>query len=164
LSGLSPKENREVPPLHYDRVYQLKQDFPELRIVINGGIADLDQAAVHLQSVDGVMLGRAAYQTPALLAQVDQCLFDTALPKVDPTTAVQALLPYIEQQLERGVYLAAMTRHILGLFHGQPGARVWRRYLSENAHRAGANSSVVRAALEQMQQAARPSRLAAALQ
>jgi len=164
LSGLSPKENRAVPPLHYDRVYRLKQDFPALTIVINGGIADLNQASAHLQHTDGVMLGRAAYQTPYLLAEVDQGLFGSSTPVATPQAVVQALLPYIEQQLQQGIYLSAITRPILGLFHGQPGARAWRRYLSENAHRPGADTTVLRTALEQLERAAEATRLTAPLQ
>lgn len=154
LQGLSPKENRDIPPLHYDRVYQLKQDFPQLTLVMNGGIADLDQAVTHLTHVDGVMLGRAAYQTPNLLAAVDTRLFAAQQAVPTPKAVVQRLLPYIEQQLQHGVYLSSMSRHILGLFHGQPGARAWRRYLSENAHRRGAGVEVISAALQRLEQAA----------
>ena len=147
LQGLSPKQNREVSPLHYDRVYRLKQDFPQLTIVINGGIMDLDQSALHLQQVDGVMLGRAAYQTPYLLADVDRRFFGENDPAPDPQAIVQALLPYIERQLAQGVYLSAITRHILGLFQGRPGARAWRRHISDNAHRRGAGMEVIEHAL-----------------
>lgn len=147
LQGLSPKENREIPPLDYARVYRLKRDFPELTIVINGGITDLDQAGQHLQQVDGVMLGRAAYQQPYLLAEVDQRLFDEVRPIAERRDIVTALLPYLERELQRGVPLKSMTRHILGLFQGQPGARRWRRQLSEQAHKPGAGIEVVRQAL-----------------
>ena len=163
LQGLSPKENRDIPPLHYDRVYQLKQDFPQLTLVINGGISSLDQAATHLTHVDGVMLGRAAYQTPYLLAGVDTHLFAAYQPGPAPEAVVQSLLPYIEQQLQQGVYLSSMSRHILGLFHGQPGARAWRRYLSENAHRRGAGVEVISAALQRLEQAAESVSVAATL-
>ena len=163
LQGLSPKENRDIPPLHYDRVYQLKQDFPQLTLVINGGISNLDQAATHLTHVDGVMLGRAAYQTPYLLAGVDTHLFAAYQPGPAPEAVVQSLLPYIEQQLQQGVYLSSMSRHILGLFHGQPGARAWRRYLSENAHRRGAGVEVIIAALRRLEQASESVSVAATL-
>jgi tRNA-dihydrouridine synthase A len=150
LHGLSPKENREVPPLHYDKVYQLKADFPHLTIVINGGITDLQQVDAHLRKVDGVMMGRAAYQNPYLLADVDRRFFgDTRVP-LSRHQVIEALLPYVEKQLRQGVYLSAITRHILGLFQGLPGARAWRRYLSENAHRRGAGIEVLEAALKKV--------------
>lgn len=147
LQGLSPKENREVPPLNYPTVYRLKQDFPALNMVINGGILNLDAASEHLQQVDGVMIGRAAYQNPYLLASVDQRLFGDPAPILDRRQIVQRLLPYVEQELAKGLYLHRITRHILGLFQGQPGARQWRRYLSENAPRSGADANVIRQAL-----------------
>ena len=147
LKGLSPKENREIPPLCYDVVYQLKTDFPALEIIINGGITDLDQAQDHLKRVDGVMLGRAAYQNPYLLAQVDQRFFAVKTAAPSRHHIIERFLPYVEEQLSRGTYLSSMTRHILGLFQGQPGARAWRRYLSENAHRPGAGPEVIRAAM-----------------
>ncbi|MGL4860152.1 MAG: tRNA dihydrouridine(20/20a) synthase DusA, partial [Enterobacteriaceae bacterium] len=148
LSGLSPKENREIPPLDYQRVYQLKQDFPHLTIAINGGIQTLQEALTHLHYVDGVMMGRAAYQNPSLLLGVDPLLFGSEAPATDSQAAVEALYPYIEQQLTEGGNLNHITRHILGLFQGQPGARQWRRYLSENAHNRGAGVEVVRQALQ----------------
>ncbi len=150
LKGLSPKQNREIPPLRYEVVYQLKEDFPELEIVINGGISTLDQVQEHLEVVDGVMLGRAAYQNPYVLAQVDRRFF--AETKNTPTRhqIIERLIPYVEQQLCRGVYLSSITRHILGLFQGQPGARTWRRYLSENTHRPGAGAEVILAALQRV--------------
>ena len=147
LQGLSPKENREIPPLVYPAVYRLKQDFPALSVVINGGITDLDAAAAHLQQVDGVMLGRAAYQNPYLLATVDRRLFHDAAPVPTRREIVERLLPYVERQFASGVYLHRITRHILGLFQGQPGARRWRRYLSEHAPRRGADATVLREAL-----------------
>jgi len=147
LQGLSPKENREIPPLSYPTVYRLKQDFPALSVVINGGITDLDAAEQHLQRVDGVMIGRAAYQNPYLLAMADRRLFDDSAPVPSRYEIVQRLLPYVERQLADGVYLHRITRHILGLFQGQPGARQWRRHLSENAPRVGADASVIREAL-----------------
>ena len=147
LSGLSPKENREIPPLDYERVYQLKRDFPQLTLSINGGIKSLAEAKTHLQHVDGVMVGREAYQNPGMLAEVDRELFGCDRPAVDPVTVVRSMYPYIERELAQGTYLGHMTRHMLGLFQGIPGARQWRRYLSENAHKAGANVETVEAAL-----------------
>lgn len=147
LSGLSPKQNREIPPLDYPRVYQLKKDFPDLTFVLNGGITTLADAKTHLNHVDGVMLGRAVYQNPTLLAQVDQYLFDSPTAVVDTVAVVEALYPYIEVQLSQGTYLGHITRHILGLFQGVPGARQWRRYLSENAHKPQAGVEVVQRAL-----------------
>lgn len=147
LSGLSPKENREVPPLDYARVYQLKRDFPHLTLSVNGGIKSLDEARMHLQYLDGVMVGREAYQNPSLLMQVDPMLFESDVPAVDPMAAVRAMYPYIEQQLGQGTWLGHMTRHMLGLFQGIPGARQWRRYLSENAHKPGAGIETVEKAL-----------------
>ena len=147
LSGLSPKENREIPPLDYERVYQLKRDFPHLTMSINGGIKTLAEAKVHLQHVDGVMVGREAYQNPGMLAEVDRELFGSARPAVDPVAVVRSMYPYIEQELAQGTYLGHITRHMLGLFQGIPGARQWRRYLSENAHKAGANVETLEAAL-----------------
>ncbi|HHT8826607.1 TPA: tRNA dihydrouridine(20/20a) synthase DusA [Yersinia enterocolitica] len=147
LSGLSPKENREVPPLNYERVYQLKRDFPALTIAINGGVKTLAEAKEHLKHVDGVMMGREAYQNPTILTQVDRELFDPNAPVVDSVKAIETLFPYIEQELLRGAYLGHITRHILGIFQGIPGARQWRRHLSENAHKPGADVSVVEQAL-----------------
>ncbi|CNI16336.1 tRNA-dihydrouridine synthase A [Yersinia thracica] len=147
LSGLSPKENREVPPLDYERVYQLKRDFPALTIAINGGVKTLAEAKEHLKHLDGVMMGREAYQNPSILTQVDRELFDPNAPVVDSVKAIEALYPYIEQELSRGAYLGHITRHILGIFQGIPGARQWRRHLSENAHKHGADVSVVEQAL-----------------
>jgi tRNA-dihydrouridine synthase A len=154
LQGLSPKQNREIPPLHYATVYRLKQDFPQLAIIINGGIADLQQAAEHLNRVDGVMLGRMAYQNPSLLAAADHLLLDAHAPVRDCHEVIRELLPYIDGQLTQGVRLNAITRHILGLFQGRPGARAWRRYLSEHAHRRGAGTEVVVTALRQLPVAA----------
>jgi tRNA-dihydrouridine synthase A len=146
LQGLSPRENREVPPLRYDVVHRLKADFPELEIVLNGGLRDLDNAAAELERVDGVMFGREAYHNPYLLAEVDRRFFADDHPVPTRHQVVEALLPYVSEQLEQGVPLQAMTRHILGLFQGCPGARAWRRHLSENAHRPGAGIEVIRAA------------------
>lgn len=147
LSGLSPKANREVPPLDYARVHRLKRDFPDLRIVLNGGIENLDAAAEQLEHVDGVMLGRAAYQRPYLLIDVDRRFYGDARPPRSRHEVVAALRPYIERQLAAGRPLKQVTRHILGLFHGCPGGRRWRQILSERAHRPGADYAVVEAAL-----------------
>ena len=148
LRGLSPKENRELPPLDYARVYRIKEDFPELEVILNGGVAGLDQAAAHLARVDGVMIGRAAYQNPYVLAEADRRFFGEARPPPSRAEVVRALLPYAREQCARGVPVKAITRHILGLFNGRPGARLWRRYLSEAAHRPGAGPEVIEQALE----------------
>ncbi|MGF1784142.1 tRNA dihydrouridine(20/20a) synthase DusA [Vibrio fluvialis] len=147
LSGLSPKENREIPPLDYPRAYQLKQDFPHLIIAVNGGVKTLAEAKEHLQHLDGVMIGREAYQSPYLLAEVDQQIFGLDTPVKKRSQVVQEMYPYIEQQLAQGSYLGHITRHMLGLFQNMPGARQWRRHISENAHKAGAGIEVVEQAL-----------------
>jgi tRNA-dihydrouridine synthase A len=147
LEGLSPRENREVPPLDYARVYRLKAAHPGLAIVLNGGVADLAQAAAHLARVDGVMMGRAAYQEPWRLLAVDPLLFGAGAPFLSAKAAAQALIPYIERELARGTRLHAITRHVLGLFRGVPGARAFRRQLATEAVKPGANASVFRAAL-----------------
>ena len=135
LKGLSPKENREIPPLRYELVYELKQALPQLEIIINGGITTLAQCQEHLQHVDGVMVGREAYHNPWILAEVDTLLYgsDEPIPK-DRKAILEAFLLYVQSQLEAGIPLKHMTRHILGLFQGMPGARQWRRLLSEQAH------------------------------
>lgn len=156
LSGLSPKENREVPPLDYPIVYALKRARPELTIVVNGGIASLDEGEAHLNHADGIMLGRAAYQTPAIMADVDQRFFGESAR--DMAQVVDAYCEYIAARLEEGVPLNAMTKHMLGLFHRRPGARLFRRHLSENATTPNADLSVLRAALAHVQ----PPRAAAA--
>jgi tRNA-dihydrouridine synthase A len=150
LEGLSPKQNREVPPLDYGRVYRLKQDFPGLEIVLNGGVRSLDEAEAHLARADGVMIGRAAYQNPYMLAEVDRRFFADRRPPPDRAQVVRALLPYAKAQCARGVPVKAITRHILGLFNGLPGARLWRRHLSEAAHRPGAGPEVIEQALERV--------------
>ncbi len=147
LQGLSPKQNREIPPLRYEVVYRLKRDFPHLSIVINGGITSLAQADAHLAHVDGVMLGRAAYHQPYLLAEVDQRYYGSREPVKTRQQIITELLPYVEAWLEKGLPLNRITRHILGLFHGVPGARAWRRHLSEHAHRPGAGVEVIEQAL-----------------
>lgn len=147
LAGLSPKQNREVPPLRPEAVYRLKERFPELEVILNGGIEDLDRAAAHLAQVDGVMIGRAAYRNPYLLAEVDRRFFGDIKPALDREAVIRALLPYVSDRLSRGAPLKGMTRHILGLFKGLPGARAWRRHLSTEAHRPGAGPEVIEAAL-----------------
>jgi tRNA-dihydrouridine synthase A len=147
LDGLSPRENRDIPPLDYDRVYRLKAVHPRLRVVLNGGIADLDQGLVHLGQVDGIMMGRAAYQEPWRLLAVDPNLFGDAAPFASPKEAAEALIPYIERQVASGVRVAAITRHVLGLFRGVPGARAFRRHLSTEAVKPGAGMATLREAL-----------------
>ncbi|MES9869344.1 MAG: tRNA dihydrouridine(20/20a) synthase DusA [Sedimenticola sp.] len=146
LQGLSPKENREIPPLSYETVYQLKRDFPDREIVINGGILTLDQAEEHLQQVDGVMIGREAYHNPWILVETDRRLYGDDHPLPSRHEIIERLIPFIEQEQAAGTPVSRITRHILGLFNGQPGARAWRRHISENAHRKGADYSVVLAA------------------
>ena len=148
LSGLSPKENREIPPLDYERVYQLKRDFSHLNISINGGIKTIEEIKHHLQFVDGVMLGREAYQNPSLLGEIDSQIFGENRPLVTAREAVEKMLPYIEKELAKGVYLNHIVRHMLGAFQNCKGARQWRRHLSENACKAGANISVMEDALK----------------
>jgi tRNA-dihydrouridine synthase A len=147
LSGLSPKENREIPPLSYETVYRLKQELPALVVVINGGIRTLEQCEQHLRQVDGVMLGREAYENPQLLAAVDQRLFGEARRVPTRAETLARLQPYVERELARGAALNHITRHLMGLFRGQPGGRAFRRRLSEQAHRPGADWAVVEAAL-----------------
>ena len=147
LQGLSPRENRDVPPLDYDRVYRLKAAHPRLPVVINGGITNLDQAAGHLARVDGVMMGRTAYQEPWQLLTVDKLLFCEPARFATPKAAVAALVPYIARALEQGVRLSSITRHILGLFRGVPGARAFRRHLATEAVKPGAGVEVVMDAL-----------------
>lgn len=151
LSGLSPKENREVPPLDYERVYQLKRDYPELVIAINGGITSLEQIKIHLQHVDGVMVGREAYQNPMLLSEIDQQIFAKDHAITNPISAIEQLFPYIEVELAKGTQLNHIMRHTLGIFNGKKGAKQWRRYLSENAHKKGAGLEVVKKALSFIQ-------------
>ncbi|MFN4355910.1 tRNA dihydrouridine(20/20a) synthase DusA [Parvibaculum sp.] len=150
LEGLSPKENRDIPPLDYPLVYRLKQSMPEMEIIINGGIATLDEAADHLAHVDGAMLGRAAYQNPYVLAEVDARFYGEAAAPLSRHDVLEAFLPYVERELAQGTHLHAMTRHILGLFQRQPGARAFRRHISENAPRAGAGIEVIREAMQKV--------------
>ncbi len=154
LSGLSPKENREIPPLRYGLVHRLKLDFPELEVILNGGIRTLEQARAELARVDGLMLGREAYQNPYPLAAWERALYGTADPLPERAQIIEHLLPYVEQELAAGTPLRAISRHILGLFNGLPGARAWRRHLSEAAHREGAGPEVLIEALAQIRPAA----------
>jgi tRNA-dihydrouridine synthase A len=147
LAGLSPKENREIPPLNYPRVYRVKQHFPQLEIIINGGITTLDACHQHLRQVDGVMLGREAYHNPWLLQQVDPELFGAPAPQQSRVQALEAFLPYAERCLAAGIPLNHLTRHVLGLFHGQNGGKRFRRHLSERAHLRGATLDTLREAL-----------------
>lgn len=147
LKGLSPKENRDIPPLDYPLVWRLKRERPNLTIVINGGIPSLDAALEHLDHVDGVMLGRAAYHTPLVLAEADARIFGEG-EAVDPFVAVAAYREYVAGELARGTHLAAMTRHMLGLFHGRPGARAWRRILTVEGVKPGAGLEVIDRALD----------------
>ncbi|MFT7387616.1 MAG: tRNA-dihydrouridine synthase A [Candidatus Endobugula sp.] len=143
LQGLSPKENREVPPLEYPFVYRLKQEFPELTIVINGGIKTLNDTLAHLEQVDGVMIGREAYSNPYLLAKADQQLFGDNHPVPSRIAIAEQYTDYCIRQIEKGSRLNHLSRHILGLFHGEPGGRSFRRHISENAHKENANGDVL---------------------
>jgi tRNA-dihydrouridine synthase A len=156
LSGLSPKENREIPPLCYDTVYRLKQELPALRTVVNGGIRSLAECEAHLAHVDGVMLGREAYENPWLLTQVDRRLFGSPEAGTDRAGLVRRFLPHVARELAQGTPLAHMTRHILGLYRGQPGGRAFRRVLTQRACRPGAGLEVLEAALAEVEAAALP--------
>jgi tRNA-dihydrouridine synthase A len=147
LKGLSPKENREIPPLDYARVYRLKATRPDLTIVINGGIESLDACDEHLRHVDGVMLGRAAYHDPYILADVDRRFFGAGEPVVTRRAALERMIPLIEQHIGRGGRLNNITRHVLGLYHGRPRGRLFRRILSEDGQRPGAGADVLQKAI-----------------
>jgi tRNA-dihydrouridine synthase A len=147
LEGLSPKENRSIPPLNYPRVRKLKTDMPELRIVLNGGITSAAQVREHLECFDGVMIGRQAYHEPWLLHQLDVQYGSHADPDRRRSDVVRGMYPYIERQLSAGARLNHITRHMLALYAGQPGARAWRRYISEHAHLPGAGVEVLESAL-----------------
>ncbi|MDX1335355.1 MAG: tRNA dihydrouridine(20/20a) synthase DusA [Gammaproteobacteria bacterium] len=151
LKGLSPKENREVPPLRYTLVYQLKQEFPDLEIIINGGLQDLDMAEQQLEHVDGVMLGRAVYHDPWLLSEVDRRFYGDDHEVASARKIIEQMYPYIEELIRDGGQLKYVTRHMLGMFHGRPGAKLWRRTLSEKAYREGAGIEVVEEALSHLQ-------------
>ena len=148
LKGFSPKQNRTVPPLIYDHVYRIKGDFPKLLILINGGITDLDQVENHLSKVDGVMIGRAAYQNPYLLAPVDRRFFNDSHPVPSRQKILDAYLPYVQQQLDAGLRLHQITRHLFGIYHAVPGARRWRSYLSESAFKKVATADPLIRAIE----------------
>jgi tRNA-dihydrouridine synthase A len=162
LQGLSPKENREIPPLDYGRVYRVKAAWPHLTVIINGGIATLDEADVHLAHVDGVALGRAAYQNPYLLADVDRRLFASVRPPPTRQQAIDALVPYAEGHIRAGGRLNNIARHILGLYHGRPRARQFRRYLAENAPAAHAGAQVLTDATRLVEDGIETATLAAA--
>ena len=153
LEGLSPKDNRTIPPLNYERVYQLKRDFPDLEIVINGGLTGIEQVDEVLEHVDGAMIGRQAYHQPYFLAELEGH-FDAGWQRPDRAAVVEQMVPYVDRQLAAGVPLNSITRHMLGLFAGQPGDRAWRRYISEHAHHDGAGSEVLINALNAMPAAA----------
>jgi tRNA-dihydrouridine synthase A len=148
LQGLSPKENRNIPPLRYDIVYQLKQNFPDLEIIINGGITRYEQISEHLRRTDGVMLGREAYHNPYILSEIDSRYYSVDEPIITRAEVLKHLIDYAQQQVNNDIYLKHITRHILGLFHGQPGARQWRRHLSEYAVKRGATIDVIKKAAE----------------
>ncbi len=150
LQGLSPKQNREIPPLRYDIVFQLKQDFPQLKIILNGGIKSLATAQDLIKQVDGVMLGREIYHNPFILTEVDQKFFGATKNTLSRSEIIQALIPYVQQHCLNGGHLKHISRHILGLFHQQPHAKTWRRYLSENAPLAEAKPELLLDALAKM--------------
>jgi tRNA-dihydrouridine synthase A len=143
LQGLSPKENREIPPLSYETVHQLKRDFPQLEIIINGGITSLEQTASQLQHVDGVMIGREAYHNPWILSEADHLIFNEIESSRNRHQIIEALIPYVDRELSLGTPINRISRHILGLFQGRPGARKWRRIISEEAHKPGADSKLL---------------------
>lgn len=147
LQGLSPKENRNIPPLKYDVVYKIKQLFPQCHISINGGIKTLDEVTEHLKQVDGVMVGREAYHNPYMLAEVDALLFDDQHEILSRHQIVESMFPYIENEMKKGLRLQSIVRHMLGIFQGVKGTKAWKRYLSENAHRSDAGIEVVQHAL-----------------
>ncbi len=150
LQGLSPKENRNVPPLRYEDVYRLKQDFPHLFVEINGGITTLQQIKTHLELVDGVMVGRAAYDRPYIFATVDRDIYGEDVAPKTRHQIVEAMLPYIEYWTSKGTRLNSISRHLLQLFAQQPGTKAWKRYISQNAHLPGADASTISAALAEV--------------
>jgi tRNA-dihydrouridine synthase A len=156
LQGLSPRENREIPPLRYDVVLALKRDFPRLPIAINGGIQTLGAAVGFLAELDGVMIGREAYQNPWMLAQADRLIFGDLSHAPTRHQVLTDYVAYVERQLAAGVPLGAMTRHVLGLYQGRPGARAWRRYISERAHLPGAGAEILTAVLPSERDIGRP--------
>jgi len=147
LKGLSPKQNRDIPPLNYKLVYQIKQEFPELEIIINGGIQTLKECEQHLKQVDGVMMGREVYHNPFVMGEVDKRLYnDKTARELSESEILNQYMDYMQSQLDQGVFLKHMSRHLLGLFTGKPGAKAWRRYISENAHKPGAGIEVIQRA------------------
>jgi tRNA-dihydrouridine synthase A len=162
LQGLSPKENREIPPLNYPWVYQVKTDFPDLTIILNGGVQTLEESREHLLHVDGVMIGREAYQNPWMLAQADLKLYGMDNPAKSRDDVIAGLLPYVEHQLARGVHLNHITRHILGLYQGVPGARKFRRHISENAYKKQAGLEVLTEAYRLVREAGSPAQSSSA--
>jgi len=151
LKGLSPKENRDVPPLDYDLVYELKQAFPELEIIINGGIKNIEECQAHMQHVDGVMVGREVYSNPYMMAAVDAALYqDSSVSPLNRDQVVDSYIEYCDKKLQEGYRLNELTRHIVGLYHAQPKSRLWRRHLSENAHKPGAGVEVIEQARERL--------------
>jgi len=150
LNGLSPKENRTIPPLNYDRAYQVKKEFPSLNVIVNGGVKTTQEIENHWQQLDGVMVGREAYHNPYFLAEIEHLLFQKPLQNREEV--LRTFLPYVEQQLTKGVALQSMSRHILGLFAGQAGGKYWRRYLSENARLKNAGPDVLLSAFDEMMQ------------
>jgi tRNA-dihydrouridine synthase A len=147
LKGLSPKQNRDVPPLNYELVYQMKRDFPQLEIIINGGIKTLEQSEQHLKQVDGVMIGREAYHNPFMMSQVDQRLYGQEANKNTEFEILDIYIEYMQKQIDKGVYLKHMSRHLLGLFTGKAGAKAWRRHISENAYKEGAGIEIIQEAV-----------------
>ena len=150
LKGLSPKENRETPPLQYETVYLLKKDYPQLEIVINGGFTSIEQISEQYNHVDGVMIGRAAYQNPYLLAKVDQLIFQDDYPVKSRHEILEEFMEYVVHNLAQGIYLSHMARHILGLYQGQAGARLFRRIISEKAYQPGAGLDILKEAANQI--------------
>ncbi len=151
LKGLSPKENRHIPPLQYNVVYQIKKDFPELEIIINGGIKTIKEINDHLGKVDGVMIGREAYHNPYFLSEADKIFYnDQNVENNTRKEVVEKIINYMDEQIKKNVHLKHMSRHILGLFQGEPGAKKWRRYISENAHKPNANTDVIKTAFAEM--------------
>lgn len=154
LNGLSPKQNREVPPLRYELVHRLKTEFPDMSIVINGGLRSLEEARAQLVQVDGVMIGREAYENPAMLAQVDSLIFGDEAPPISRAQALRAFLPYVERERAAGTPLPHITRHILGIYRGEPGGKLFRRHLSEQGRRPGAGPELIEEALALVEQTA----------
>ncbi|NVK18940.1 MAG: tRNA dihydrouridine(20/20a) synthase DusA [Methylocystaceae bacterium] len=148
LKGLSPKQNREIPPLRHDIVHEVKKDFPHLEIILNGGILTVEEAVNHLDKVDGVMIGRAAYETPYIMANADQVIFGCDTPITDRMAALEQFLPYVEEQVSKDVYLRHMAKHLFGLFQGLRGAKAWRRYISEHMFETNAGPEVLQKAAE----------------